>query len=803
MGVDVTGAVAAVKGFLRAALEQGDGEAAKGFLSKESLATTTFELPEEMKGAKYEVGAPEETAEGLFVPVTISDAATGRSQTLPFAPVLEEGAWKLDMGRMMARLMGGAMQQMVEQVGSAMGAAMEGVGAAIGGAMEAAFGGGGEGVGGGPAGETAAEDLEKLKKRVEEINSELSGRNNIEVRVEVDAGSLLRGEDKEANGRLVRKIIDVVLRNFVYAVTDANRDIPLVGRVKVIRLEGVREARERVVVSEGARIIYRLSVREDGGFYDGQELATILTGVAAGMAETAPPGDVAEKASYRPTGEGAKIVRDYKEFVLPGVTKRIAEMVGHEVALEVEWESFAGTEEDARALWLWGFNRVCGAMGLLVTAAEVRAAIAEAIQSVRIRPIPHKEMKAIEMNGKEMLVYISPDDGEAGAFYEGEMAERLSGRLKLRTRPMIAELERYAKSWEKNLEELFGIRIQYAFDWDGFTCKEDEGKNAFALTRLRENGIEWMAQALASLAEKNPNFKQQVPLRVRWIYLEFAPEPELKGIRGEQTTLALKLFLHEGYAGYLTLKELEKALPKIVAEMPDIGGEAGPEPDEGERRELEEMGRLEDEMEGEEEDEDKDEDEDDGEGIVVPEGVDPNDRTPQPYQPEPVEENVSAEVRRQLEAVLPAYAQQCTMILGKGVTFGIEWESLTGGVEAMGMLLNAGLTPMLGGLAILLNDAKRKQQAQEAISRVVLRQAAGASEHGFTLRNGILTYAVLVSPAMPTMEPQLAATLLGTVLDTQGLANRVGAKTRKAAKPAKKKPKPSTKGDKKKPKKKK
>ena len=488
-------------------------------------------------------------------------------------------------------------------------------------------------------------------------------------------------------------------------------------------------------------------------------------------------------------------MRDYKEFVLPGVTKRIAEMVGHDVALEVEWESFEGTEEYARALCLWGFNRVCGAIGLLVKAVEVRAALAEALESVRILPIPQKEMKAIEMNGKEMLVYISPDEGEAGAFYEGEIAEKLSGRLKLRTRPMIAELERYAKSWEKNLEELFKSRIQYAFDWDGFTCHDDEGKNAFALTQLREKGIEWMAQALASLAEKNPNFKQQVPLRVRWIYLEFAPRAEMKGIRGEQTTLALKLFLHEGYAGYLTLKDLEKALPKIVAEMPDIAEEAAAEPDEGERRELEEMARLEDEMEEGDKDKDKEEEE---------EGEDLDDRAAQ--QAEPVEENVPAEMRKQLEAVLPAYAQQCTMMLGTGVTFGIEWESLTGGVEVMGMLLNAGLTPVLGGLAILMSDAKRKAQAQEAISRVVLRQAAGASEHGFTLREGTLRYAVMVSPAMPTMDPQLAATLLGRVLDAQGVARRVGAKTRKGTTPAKKKAKPSTtppaKGKKKKPKKK-
>ena len=288
------GAVAAVKGFLRAALELGDGEAAKGFLSKESLATTTFALPEEMKGAKYAVGEAEETAEGLFVPVTITDGATGQSQTLPFTPVLEEGVWKLDMGRMMG--------------------AADGRGDAADGGAGGECDGGGDGGGSGlrsagrwrwrlgrvrrkRRGRRGAEDLAKLKKRAEEINSELSDRNNVEVRVEVDAASLLRGEDAAANGGLVRKILDDVLRNFVYAVTEANREIPLEGRVKVIRLEGVREARERVVVAEGARIIYRLSVKEDSGFYDGHALGTILPGVAAGMAETAPGGEVAGTAT--------------------------------------------------------------------------------------------------------------------------------------------------------------------------------------------------------------------------------------------------------------------------------------------------------------------------------------------------------------------------------------------------------------------------------------------------------------------------------------------------------------------------
>ena len=62
-----------------------------------------------------------------------------------------------------------------------------------------------------------------------------------------------------------------------------------------------------------------------------------------------------------------------------------------------------------------------------------------------------------------------------------------------------------------------------------------------------------------------------------------------------------------------------------------------------------------DEAGGEEE---EDEDEDD-EGMEVAEGEDPNDRAVQPYRAEPVEENVPAEVRKQLEAVAGGGAAVC------------------------------------------------------------------------------------------------------------------------------------------------
>ena len=129
-------AIDAVKGFLKFALDEPDEAKARALLSKSSLETATFQLPPELRGARYEIGAAVQEASGIFVPVMITEAASGVSQTLPFAPVLEVGAWKLDMGWMVEKLMGGSMSQLVEQMGNALGEVMKGMGEAMAGAME-------------------------------------------------------------------------------------------------------------------------------------------------------------------------------------------------------------------------------------------------------------------------------------------------------------------------------------------------------------------------------------------------------------------------------------------------------------------------------------------------------------------------------------------------------------------------------------------------------------------------------------------------------------------------------------------
>ena len=89
------------------------------------------------------------------------------------------------------------------------------------------------------------------------------------------------------------------------------------------------------------------------------------------------------------------------------------------------------------------------------------------------------------------------------------------------------------------------------------------------LQLLREHGIDHIYYAISGLAEKNPNFKQQFGQRVNRLRLVHVPAAGEKGLEGGEKTLVYKMFLHEGYDGYLTIQQLEKLIAGVVAKMPD------------------------------------------------------------------------------------------------------------------------------------------------------------------------------------------------------------------------------------------
>jgi hypothetical protein len=307
----------------------------------------------------------------------------------------------------------------------------------------------------------------------------------------------------------------------------------------------------------------------------------------------------------------------------------------------------------------------------------------------------------------------------------------------------------------------------------------------FAFALLKEHGIDVLYYAVTALAEKNPNFKQQFAQRIAWLYVESVGSPEEKGVDGAQTTIRYRCYLFEGYKGYLTQKELEKALPAVVAGMPDMGTEAVAESNDTSLGEPEEdrrttqapaedaqaaLDRLEKMSATEEEDVFQ----------VVDHGAGDD-----------AMEEAFARLRTEMEGVLSSYGPQLEAMLGKALRLEIDWDSLERRLESVGELLNASLGPVLGGLAFLGQDVEFREKIGRAVNMILLRKAGGPTEHGFTLRDGVLTFSAFLSPGMPVMDPQLSAGVLKGILGLKGVPNRQvqgNPPVEEVASPPKKKP---------------
>ena len=125
-----------------------------------------------------------------------------------------------------------------------------------------------------------------------------------------------------------------------------------------------------------------------------------------------------------------------------------------------------------------------------------------------------------------------------------------------------------------------------------------------------------------------------------------------------------------------------------------------------------------------------------------------------------------------MQATLPTYAQQLQMMSGKAMPLEIAWETLEKKPEAVGELLNAALTPVLGGFAFLGQDTAMRAAIGELVNKVLVRKAGGPGEHGFALKDGVLIYSAFLASGMPMMDPQTAAGILRAILSTAKQARR-------------------------------
>ena len=113
--------------------------------------------------------------------------------------------------------------------------------------------------------------------------------------------------------------------------------------------------------AEGSRLVYRLNLAENDGYYYPDALERNAAGVAAGMAEPLRSGEAAADGAFILAERMMhEVVAEYRSKAVGELSRRLNGLAGRDVEVRGDWKSFEASSEIAAGLWWWGLQRVCG-----------------------------------------------------------------------------------------------------------------------------------------------------------------------------------------------------------------------------------------------------------------------------------------------------------------------------------------------------------------------------------------------------------------------------------------------------------
>lgn len=603
---------------------------------------------------------------------------------------------------------------------------------------------------------------------LEQVREHLS----VEIGVEVDVPSFTSPFDSATARENLRRLEDDLFRNFLYVLREVHQKAPIDNLA--FKIQHTPHAKDRALLARGPAVVLRICFTEDGGSYFASDLESILPGVVCSAPDYSDPA-VRYEGMNRPAPDPDRdvfaIVTEYRDDAMSDLRGSMQQAVGKGLEVDGDWASLGEDRDAARNLTLWGFNRVVGALRLLGRDPAVQQDMADSLNGFRLVCVATPEEKKIEVAGGMVTLSVCLRAGESGAFYEGDIAQRIVDCLGTERKPIIAGIREAARYWEQALREAPGASVAYSIDFAGFTSHPDENRNRFALSLLKEHGVDAIYYAASGLCEKNPNFKQQFVERVRSFVLIAVPDAAQKGVYGSGNAICVQLYLFEGYRGYLTIDELKKAMPQIVAEMePPPPPEPEPTPDAETPVDAESASSSEESTPhvsyGVPEPEDDDGAEDGGE--YMPETEVPT-RTAE-------QDDTFRQMVAQIEPMLPSYGQSLAMSLGRTVPVSIDWDTLGGDPIAIGALLNAGLGTVMGGVVMAAQEPGYRDDLARFLTAVRMRRAETAEEQGLVLDTDGLTVSVYIEDGQATPLPTEEATAVFKALVDQlrasGLAKK-------------------------------
>ncbi len=387
------------------------------------------------EGFTFALGEAKMEGENAIIPVTLTPpGAAEPAMRMECVMTLEEGAWKVDLGAALDRMMGAPMAEAMEGMAAGLAQAMEGVGRT----MSEAFGGTttvepdpGDQDWSGASLEVREDELLPLPAMTPLPKTTEAVRKAVGANVPVTAaiGSLLRTLGSDETEVLIAWFEDTLFAGLERILKDVQAETPLQGRLLAIRVEAAGSIEDRFVALDGSNLVYRMFPASQDGYYGDDELRLILMSVLAGL-----PAEVDERLAGRRTladdtdAELVPTMDAYKERHVPRFMRRICELLGRSIRLEVDWDdmNLMGYMGDraCRLMVRWGMSRIFGAVALVCMEPDHGA-------------LPRNELKVIKLvfgtryarhTDGVLEVGLTWVHGEKGCFYEYEIAGAMMGR---------------------------------------------------------------------------------------------------------------------------------------------------------------------------------------------------------------------------------------------------------------------------------------------------------------------------------------------------------------------------------------
>jgi uncharacterized protein YqcC (DUF446 family) len=450
----------------------------------------------------FQLGEPSWEGEGIIVPVTgtpnppAPDAepppeAFPSPAPLQLTAILvreegEGGGWKLDLAATMDRMMGGSMEQTMNQLADTMSQAVGAIGSAFSEGMQQAFG-------------SAESDSESSSSPIPDWNlvplvpcvdevlplpemeslpklaAALSEALGSEIVAQAAMTDLLRQVASDQHEVLLNWFEDQLFANWGSLLARVHDQQSLAGRLRAVRIEAASYHEHRFIALDGNDLVYRIYINDPAGYYSDEELGRILPGVLAGLPQEMVPGLANHR--FLPNDEEWPSSDIYRERIVPRYMRRISQLLEKPLRLEADFDEVYDTQAAARQLSRWGINRVYGALALACQDYDVKHRLWQELHTVKLCMGHDDRQRWARYEGGILEVGQRSHEGEKGSFYEHELVAAILGS------PILGEGQEEAQA-----EESLGLAEESQESQPDNQAASDPSGFESAVNSLRENG---------------------------------------------------------------------------------------------------------------------------------------------------------------------------------------------------------------------------------------------------------------------------------------------------------------------------